>query len=372
MIKGKPGVLALEKPLNLIIAHLKAAFTAVVRWWFTMSDAEKRLTQKRAVSVVACVAVFAMAGPFIAQRFDVQKTEEAYRADAYQLAQSLGAGGAETVQHVSFTNKASPTALFQSVSFALSQTSDVGLKAVPLRERDTMVLASLTGFTAQNLGAASHEQSEADCLAEAIYYEARSENVKGQMAVAEVVMNRVKDPRFPKTVCAVVYQGRYRDTGCQFTFTCDGSLNNPPQGESWDRARAIALHVVMGLNTPITNKATHYHTDYVNPYWKAGLVETAEIGTHIFYRFPKTGQEWSDARIALAAQNGESSDDQPIVVPVDLPADAGIAISPPVNDADKLAAAQLLKISVTQKPQPVVEPIAAAAPAGAAPDARAL
>ena len=108
---------------------------------------------------------------------------------------------------------------------------------------------------------------ELDCLSEAVYYEARSEDTIGQMAVAEVVMNRVRDPRFPKTICDVVYQGQYRDTGCQFTFTCDGSLRHKPSGDAWDRAKDVALHVMLGLNTPVTNKATHYHTDYVNPYW---------------------------------------------------------------------------------------------------------
>jgi hypothetical protein len=152
----------------------------------------------------------------------------------------------------------------------------------------------------------------------------------------------------------VVFQGQYRNTGCQFTFTCDGSLHHKPSGEAWDRAKAVALHVAMGLNKPVTNKATHYHTDYVNPYWKAGMVETAEIGTHIFYRFPKTGAEWSKARLALAAQNGVSPD--PMIIPVD----SDVPISTPVNDADKLAAAALITVSA----QP--------APALAADDARSL
>jgi spore germination cell wall hydrolase CwlJ-like protein len=202
-----------------------------------------------------------------------------------------------------------------------------------------MAIKGLAEFTAENLGLAAREQAELDCLAEAVYYEARSETVKGQMAVAEVVMNRVRDPNFPKTVCDVVFQGRYRTTGCQFTFTCDGSLRVKPRGEAWDRARAIALHVAMGLSKPITNKATHYHTDYVNPYWSPGLVETATIGTHIFYRFPKTGAEWTKARMALAARNGLSSD--PLIIPVD----SEVPIAPPANDADRLAAAQLVKIS---------------------------
>jgi hypothetical protein len=135
-------------------------------------------------------------------------------------------------------------------------------------------------------------------------------------------MNRVRDPRFPKSICEVVYQGQYRDTGCQFTFTCDGSVRTKPSGVSWDRAKSVALHVMLGLNKPVTNKATHYHTDYVNPYWAPGLVETATIGTHIFYRFPKTSTEWRNARIALdASRHGESSI---IVLDEDATIEAGL------------------------------------------------
>ncbi|MDP3739881.1 MAG: cell wall hydrolase [Hyphomonadaceae bacterium] len=272
-------------------------------------------------------------------RFEVQKTEEAYRADAVVLAQSLSPRH-DQARLVSFTNKASAGAVLQSVSYALDQDGSEGLAALPLRDRDSRVLAGLSNFTAQNVGAAEQEQSEMDCLAEAVYYEARSEDTRGQMAVAEVVMNRVKNPHFPKSVCGVVFQGQYRNTGCQFTFTCDGSTRRQPYGESWDRARAVALHVMMGLNKPVTNKATHYHTDYVNPYWKAGLVETAEIGTHIFYRFPKTGAEWSKARVALAAQDRSNGAYDPL---------AGDVAIPVAQDADSLAAAQLVKISADTK-----------------------
>ncbi len=152
-------------------------------------------------------------------------------------------------------------------------------------------------------------------------------------------MNRVRDPRFPKTVCDVVYQGHYRDTGCQFTFTCDGSLRHTPYGEAWDRAKAVALNVALGLSKPITNKATHYHTDYVNPYWKAGMVETKVIGTHIFYRFPKTSSEWTTARINLEAQEQRNmaADADLLAVSTDAPA---------ASDAQpQVAAASLVQIS---------------------------
>jgi hypothetical protein len=327
-----------------------------------MSDVERRQTRQRAAMVGVCVAVFAFGGPLIGQRFEVQKLEEAYRADAVELAQTLSPSRAGDVKLVSFTNKADAGAVLQTVSYALEQASELGLKAIPLRERDSRVLSGLATFTAENLGVAEHEKSEIDCLAEAVYYEARSESARGQMAVAEVVMNRVRNPHFPKTVCGVVFQGQYRNTGCQFTFTCDGSKRHAPTGEAWDRARAVALHVAMGLNKPVTNKATHYHTDYVNPYWKAGMVETAEIGTHIFYRFPKTTKEWNTAKVALAAQeqnNAAANEQTAALVTVE-------AEAKPESNADSLAAAALVKISADPSAIPAI------VPASAAPDARAL
>jgi hypothetical protein len=324
-----------------------------------MSGVERRQTRQRVAMVGVCAAVFAFGAPLIGQRFEVQKTEEAYRADAAQLAQTLApqkpGKSSGDVKLVSFTNKADAGVVMDTVSYALDQASDLGLKAIPLRERDSRVLSGLAQFTAQNLGLAVHQKSEIDCLAEAVYYEARSENAVGQMAVAEVVLNRVKNPHFPKTVCGVVFQGQYRNTGCQFTFTCDGSRRQGPRGESWDRARAVALHVAMGLNKPVTNKATHYHTDYVNPYWSAGLVETAEIGTHTFYRFPKTQTEWSRARIALAAQDRNNEPAGEL-----LTVDAQV----PENDADRLAAAALVKVSADPADLPAI------VPASAAPDSR--
>jgi spore germination cell wall hydrolase CwlJ-like protein len=271
-----------------------------------MSDVEKRQTQQRAVTVAACAAAFAVGGPLVGHRFETQKTHEAYRAEAAKLAGVLEAtqsdwrqlataeGEDAGIVKASFTNYTAETA----------QTELSGLlKILPMRERDTASLRNLMTFLPESLGAVEEKQTELDCLAQAIYYEARSEGPRGQVAVAEVVMNRVADSRFPNTVCDVVYQGRYRATGCQFTFTCDGSLRVKPRGAAWDRARAVALHMQMGLSKPVTNGATHYHTDYVNPYWSPGLVETAVVGTHIFYRFPKSGQEWRHAQLALAANN---------------------------------------------------------------------
>lgn len=126
-----------------------------------------------------------------------------------------------------------------------------------------------------------------DCLAQAIYHEARSETEAGQRAVAQVVLNRVRHPAYPSSVCGVVYQGPMRaGGGCQFTFTCDGSLARAPAGPAWTAARRIAADALSGHVYAPVGHATHYHTTSVFPHWAPRLVKSALIGSHIFYRFP--------------------------------------------------------------------------------------
>jgi hypothetical protein len=122
------------------------------------------------------------------------------------------------------------------------------------------------------------------CLAEAIWYEAGSESEAGQRAVAQVVLNRVAHPRWPSSVCGVVYEGSQRDTGCQFSFTCDGSLARRPSGASWQRARDIAADALAGKTFTPVGLATHYHTRWVSPYWAGSLKHIGTIGAHHFYR----------------------------------------------------------------------------------------
>jgi spore germination cell wall hydrolase CwlJ-like protein len=125
------------------------------------------------------------------------------------------------------------------------------------------------------------------CLAEAIYYEARSESEEGQRAVAQVVLNRVRHPAYPGSVCGVVYQGPLRaGGGCQFTFTCDGSLVRMPFGLDWARARRIAAEALAGYVYAPVGLATNYHTHQVLPDWAFRLAKTNVIGNHIFYRMP--------------------------------------------------------------------------------------
>lgn len=135
-------------------------------------------------------------------------------------------------------------------------------------------------FTA---GGANHTRAQS-CLAQAIWYEAANESEAGQRAVAQVVLNRVTHPSWPSSVCGVVYQGSSRRTGCQFTFTCDGSLKRKARGQSWVRAQSIASEALSGNVYEPIGHATHYHTLWVNPYWAASLDHVGTIGAHRFYR----------------------------------------------------------------------------------------
>ena len=125
-----------------------------------------------------------------------------------------------------------------------------------------------------------------ECMTQAIYYEAASESDAGQRAVAQVVLNRVAHRAYPNTVCGVVYQGSERQTGCQFSFTCDGALNRRPSANAWARAGRHAREALAGVVYAPVGTATHYHTLAVNPYWASSLETVGVIGFHIFYRWP--------------------------------------------------------------------------------------
>ncbi len=124
------------------------------------------------------------------------------------------------------------------------------------------------------------------CLTEAIYYEARSESEDGQRAVAQVVLNRVRHPAYPNTVCGVVYQGAERTTGCQFSFTCTGVMGPIMEHAAWDRARRIATQALRGRVFRPVGLAVNYHTTAIRPYWAPSLVTQATVGAHIFYTRP--------------------------------------------------------------------------------------
>jgi hypothetical protein len=157
-----------------------------------------------------------------------------------------------------------------------------GLSDMPGNDADQTSPAHLIRQTAFH-GSAIDDSRALYCLAQAIYYEAGMEPDAGQRAVAQVILNRVRHPSYPNTVCGVVYQGSERTTGCQFTYTCDGSLRRKPARFYWDRAKKVAAEALAGKSYTTVGTATHYHASYVYPYWAPSLRFLGTLGAHRFY-----------------------------------------------------------------------------------------
>lgn len=175
-----------------------------------------------------------------------------------------------------------------------------------------------------------------DCLASAAWYEA-GDDTTGERSVVQVVLNRLMHPAFPKTVCGVVFQGQDRETGCQFTFACDGALvRRSPSDKAWLRAQAIAELALRGKVDPSVGLATHYHTDWVVPNWSSSLDKIAQVGTHLFFRF----RGFWGQRAAMRRPPGVV---EPTIVklaslsPAHVPAEGDAFVMPKPDDAEILA-----------------------------------
>jgi len=127
-----------------------------------------------------------------------------------------------------------------------------------------------------------HATRDLDCLTDAVYFEARGESKRGQQAVATVVLNRVKNPNFPKSVCGVVFQRA--SGGCQFSFACDGSMRHGRDEDAWEQARRVAARALSGYVLRDIGSATHFHTIDVSPDWGSQMLKVAQVGLHVFYR----------------------------------------------------------------------------------------
>lgn len=128
------------------------------------------------------------------------------------------------------------------------------------------------------------QRAEMECLARAVYFEARSESELGQLAVAKVILNRVKDPDYPKTICGVVYQGSGRRNSCQFSFACDGLPDDVKSASAWANSKRIAQKAIAGdASVAALGSATNYHADYVRPRWAKTMRRMIQIGHHVFY-----------------------------------------------------------------------------------------
>ena len=211
-----------------------------------------------------------------------------------------------------------------NIKLAALSPADAMIKETSVERTDLPPLASTTGgqtvapkgqvtgedkrpmTPAEQLGldAASRAKSE-KCLAEAIYFEARGEPVRGQMAVAQVVLNRAFSGKYPNTVCGVVYQNAHRHLACQFTFACDGIPDVIREPDMWERAKTIAAEMLDGkLWLPEVGKATHYHAYWVRPGWVREMTKMHKLGVHTFYRPRKWGDgedapEWGDPEATL-------------------------------------------------------------------------
>jgi spore germination cell wall hydrolase CwlJ-like protein len=207
------------------------------------------------------------------------------------------------------TPPAKPMAAVAAPQFALQQVS-----AQPVASAPTVLGAGLRpaidttpARPFQLAGGVQGSSRDVDCLTAAVYYEARGESAAGQAAVAQVVLNRVRHPAFPKTVCGVVYQGVHTGNGCQFSFACDGAIGRPHEIEAWKRAQGVAMHALAGGVMTAVGDATHFHSISAGSGVGHGMTRVAQIGLQVFYKF--SGYEGAAARFSGGPQRASSDQD---------------------------------------------------------------
>ncbi|WP_231680827.1 cell wall hydrolase [Brevundimonas sp. AAP58] len=209
------------------------------------------------------------------------------------------------------------------------------------------------------LSSALDASRDLECLTQAAYYEARGEGSDGMRAVAQVVLNRARHGAFPNSVCGVVFQGSGRRIGCQFSFTCDGSMRGPVNRAAWNRARDIASAALSGAVYAGVGNATHFHTTNVAPRWRNSLIRVNQVGNHIFYRFG--GRAGSSTAFSYAARPSTVDDGAQLV-------QAGLDPATPLRQVGQaIAYTALLAQEGLSEATPVTTPDAPAAAAPAAP-----
>lgn len=171
------------------------------------------------------------------------------------------------------------------VSRAVPVASDQVTTATPYRMFKVTRPQRLRDFAADTaIDASLASNRQFNCLAQAVYFEARSEPLTGQLAVAQVVLNRMDSPAYPDTVCGVVFQNERWRHRCQFSFACDGKSDRPRNLAAWQTAQQIAQLAYDGDWPDVTGGSTHYHADYVQPDWRLAMEKTVRHGRHLFYR----------------------------------------------------------------------------------------
>jgi spore germination cell wall hydrolase CwlJ-like protein len=224
---------------------------------------------------------------------------------------------------------------------------------------DNLRRANLTGPVAAlpfRLGSTLDASRDLECLTQAAYYEARGEGRDGMRAVTQVVLNRVRHSAFPNSVCGVVFQGAGRRTGCQFSFTCDGSMRGRVNQAAWNRAREIASAALSGAVYANVGNATHFHTTGVSPGWRHSLVRVGQVGDHLFYRFG--GRSGSRGAFTYAARPSTDADAPRLI-------QASLDPTGPVREAGTIAYNMLVAQERGAEPDAAPAPASAAMPAPA-------
>ena len=225
------------------------------------------------------------------------------------------------------------------------------------------------------MGNALDASRDLECLTQAAYYEARGEGRDGMQAVAQVVLNRVRHPAFPKSVCGVVFQGAGRRIGCQFSFTCDGSMRGGVNRGAWDRARDVASKALSGAVYSSVGTATHFHTTGVSPGWRNSLIQVGQVGHHLFYRF--SGRSGSGAAFTYAARPS-TMEDRPQLIqasldPTQTVRQAGQAVAYSLVLAQEgLTTASIPESAHPSAPEGKAPPVRAAVPTTPSPAAAAV
>jgi spore germination cell wall hydrolase CwlJ-like protein len=225
------------------------------------------------IAAVAILALAVVAGGFSygwAERLDRQ----AEAAGVVSAARQAAADRAEHLELMTLTS--APSVAVNSYEAAQLFNASLPYSSAPIRAAGAF---NLTAASAQD------RQEALNCLTQAVYYEAGFEPLDGRQAVAQVVLNRVRHPAFPNSVCGVVFEGAGGPV-CQFSFACDGAMNRAPAPAAWREARRIAQAALDGYVMAGVGRATHYHTDWVAPAWGPRLTKIRQIGDHIFYRWP--------------------------------------------------------------------------------------
>lgn len=288
----------------------------------------------------AAALTFAAAGPSVSNWHGI-------KANLASMAASLGLGPAVAkplaivpigaTGTLAAPEQAPPVQALRDLSpeDALVWNTRIPLSPLPNRPADAFKLPTSNSID---------RQRALDCLTATIYYEAGNESPQGQRAVAQVVLNRLRHPTYPKTVCGVAFQGAELPTGCQFTYTCDGALIRTPSAEGWARARKVAEAALAGYVETSVGGATHYHTLWVVPYWQAEVAKVATIGAHVFYR-------WDGGWTVPRSQAPGYASDEPDVARI-----YGVGAAPFYEPRVQLA---VLTAPSLPAPAPEPEPIAA-------------